>query len=251
METNQETESVIMAEKPAAAAPLTTQQAIIMNGLIIAAAIIIGSFIVAHGPFAGNSNPAKDSAQAAVAPDIKKVSVEDVPYIGRADAPVTIAYWSDFQCPYCKQFQTQTLPSIVRDYVATGKVKILFKDFAFLGNDSMDAAFFSRAVWDTYPEKYFEWHEAMFAAQDEENGGFGDAASIKKLTAKISGVDAEKVEAAIKANLETYQAYIDADRLEATQFGVGGTPSFILGKKLIPGMVDYATFKQAIDTELK
>jgi len=251
MENITEKEPIVIAEKPTTATPLTTPQAIIMNGLIIAAAIIIGAFIVAHGPFNGSSGPSDEPSQAVVAPDIRKVSQKNVPYIGRADAPVVIAYWSDYQCPFCKQFQTLTLPSVVKDYVATGKVKILFKDFAFLGSDSADAALFSRAVWDTYPDKYFEWHEAMFTAQDDENAGFGDAASIKKLTAKISGVDADKVEAAVKANLTAYQERIDADRMEAAQFGVGGTPSLILGKKLIPGMVDYQTLKQVIDAELK
>lgn len=248
MENTPPIEDTPIVEKPAT--PLTTPQAILMNGLIIAAAIIIGAFIVVHGPFEKSANTAGSPSAVGTTPDIKKVSQEGVPYIGNAKAPVVIAYWSDFQCPYCKQFQTATLPSIIKDYVATGKVKILFKDFAFLGNDSVDAALFSHAVWELYPERYFEWHDAMFAAQDAENAGFGNAASIKKLTAGISGLDANKVESAVKENLARYQALIEADRLEATQFGVGGTPSFIIGKRLIPGVVSYDVFKSAIQAAL-
>ncbi|MBI2023890.1 thioredoxin domain-containing protein [Candidatus Giovannonibacteria bacterium] len=70
---------------------------------------------------------------------IVDVDIKNEPFIGDPNAPVTIAYWSDFQCPFCQRFEQNTLPTLVDQYVKTGKVKIVFKDFQFLGPDSQDA----------------------------------------------------------------------------------------------------------------
>jgi protein-disulfide isomerase len=136
--------------------------------------------------------------------------------------------------------------------VDAGKVKVVFLDFTFLGNDSIAAALYSRSVWKLYPNKYFEWRTAMFDAQDEEGDqGFGDPASIDKLNATIAGIDAAKVAADVKANASAYQAAVDADRAEAQKAGVNATPSFIIGTTLIQGAYPYANFKEAIDATLK
>jgi protein-disulfide isomerase len=216
--------------------------AVVLAGLFIAGAVVWNG----QRP-AGPAGPG-----AAPAVDIKNVKLDGDPFIGAANAPVTIALWSDFQCPFCKRFEVETLPSIIKDYVDSGKVKVVFLDFTFLGNDSVSAALYGRAVWKLYPNKYFEWRTAMFDAQDEEGDqGFGDAASIDKLNATIAGIDAAKVAADVKANVSAYQTAVDADRAEAQKAGVNATPSFIIGTTLIQGAYPYANFKAAIDAALK
>ncbi len=110
--------------------------------------------------------------------NVKDVKIEGEPFVGNANAPMTIAFWSDFQCPYCKAFETggipqittpAAMPELVKNYVDTGKVKIVFKDLAFLGPDSDTAALWSRAVWELYPAQYMAWRTAMYEAQDGEN----------------------------------------------------------------------------------
>ena len=81
--------------------------------------------------------------------------------------------------------------------------------------------------------------------------GFGDAASIDVLNAKISGVDAAKVAADVKANTATYQAMVDSDRVEAGKAGVNATPAFVIGKEVILGAYPYARFQAAIEEVLK
>ena len=205
---------------------------------------------------AGTTN----GAQKPVAVDVKNVKLADSPYIGKADAPLTIAFWSDFQCPYCKAVEVgheqipiePALPQIIKDYVDTGKAKVVFMDFVFLGQDSVTAAVYGRAVWKLYPEKYFEWRTQMYEAQDEEGDqGFGDAASIDKLNAKIAGIDAAKVAADVKANTSTYQAMVDSDRAEGQKVGVDATPSFLIGTQFLKGAYPYVNLKAAIDAELK
>lgn len=221
--------------------------------LYIPAAIVIAGIIIGVFAMIGLSNSSGAGAQNGgpqIAVDISDVKTEGDPYIGKADAKIVLAYWSDFQCPFCKQFELNTLPLIVRDYVDTGKVKVVFKDYAFLSEDSTTAAVWGRAVWESAPTKYWDWREAMYEAQDEEHGGFGDEASIYALTKTISGIDADAIRARVAANRQQYLAKIDADKAEGTGFGVNGTPGFITGKTMIAGAEAYASFKAALDDQL-
>jgi protein-disulfide isomerase len=229
--------------------PMTVAQAILLNALIIATAIIIGAFVM-HGSFDGVGVAAKpDTKQQAV--DIRKVNLGNNPFIGSATAKVAIAYWSDFQCPFCKKFETSVLPDIITKYVATGKVAIVFKDYSFLGSDSETAAVYARSVWALYPQQYFTWRTAMFTAQDKENADFGDEASVVKLTSAVAGLDVTKIQADVQKNKAAYVAAIDADKTEAANYNIQGTPSFITGTQLIPGYAEFATFAKALDSQLK
>jgi len=221
---------------------------IVVAGLLVAVGIFFGG--KTNSPSAANPQGGDQQAQA-LKVDIKDVNTKDDPFIGNPNAKVTIAYWTDYQCPFCKQFETTTFQDIVKNYVSTNKVKIVFKDFQFLGPDSGTAALFARSVWSLYPDKYFTWREALTNKQDAENGGFGDQASIVALTKTISGIDADKVVADINTNKDTYQKAIDADRTEGTKFGINGTPGFIVGKQVLSGALGYAQFSQVLDAELK
>lgn len=230
---------------------------------VIAAGLLIAGAVMWNGSRPVGTTTPPDAGKIAV--DIKNVKIDGEPFIGQADAPVTIAFWSDFQCPYCKAFEiggvkgleniVPALPEIIKTYVDTGKVKIVFKDVVFLspraGTDSLAAALYSRSVWKLYPEKYFAWRTAMMTAQDEEGGGFGNAVSIDKLDATIAGIDAAKVATDVKANTDAYTKLANANTTEAQQVGVTATPSFILGKQIISGAYPYATFQSAIDSLLK
>ncbi len=249
MEENKPAE--IIAEKNQVSISMT--QAVILNACIIAASIIIGALII-HGSFDGGakSGSANDSAtQPTLAVDIKNVNMQGEPFIGNPNAKVTIAYWSDYQCPFCKKFETTTFQDILKKYVASGDVKIVFKDYAFLGSDSDAAALYEHAVWKLYPNEYFAWRTAMYNAQDDENAGFGDEASIVKLTGTISGIDAAKVQADAKKNKNAYMQLIDADKAEGTALGIQGTPSFVTGTQLIQGYVQISAFTKVLGDQLK
>ena len=151
-----------------------------------------------------------------------------------------------------KKFEKEAMSEIVENYVKTGKVKIVFKDYAFLGPDSDTAGITGRAVWELYPEKYWEWREAMFTAQDEEHGGFGDEISVMKLTIEIPGIDGAKIAQAIKDKNDAYRALMEGDRAEgANAFGINGTPAVITGEELLSGLLPYSAYKEVLDEELK
>ncbi|MBI2421003.1 MAG: thioredoxin domain-containing protein [Candidatus Levybacteria bacterium] len=196
--------------------------------------------------------PPSDLGQPQAQPPAKTANIEDVniegrPFIGKENSPATLAYWLDFQCPFCQRFETDTLPTLIEKYVDTGKLRIVFKNYQFLGEDSTTAGLAAQAVWELYPDKYISWHNAMFAKQDEENGGFGNKESVIELTKTISGIDAGKVSSLMDQKKDEYQKILDDDRSEGDSFGVSGTPGFIIGNQLISGAQATSSFTQAID----
>ncbi len=224
---------------------------ILLSGLLIAGAIIFTHFAGSTqlAPIADNTKGAQ--APAALTVNVKDVKIAGSPFMGESNAPVTLVIWEDFQCPFCKQFESKTLPLIVEKYVKPGKVKVVFKDFAFLGPDSETAALFARGVWELYPGSYVAWRTAMFTAQDEEGGGFGNEASILALAKTVSGIDATKVAALVAKKKADYLKSINGDRDEGATFGIQGTPGFVTGTQSLSGSLPYANFAQALDGQLK
>lgn len=234
-----------------------------VSALYIPISIVVAGIMIGGGLFlglGGNAGSADGGGDKETAVNIKDVKIDGSPYIGKTNAPVVLAYWSDYQCPYCKAVEVggipqipvePAIPALIKAYVDTGKLKIVFKDYQFLSEDSTTAGLYGRAIWALYPGKYWEWREAMYRAQDEEHGGFGDEKSIVALTAKINGIDAQRVKENVASKTSTYQAMLDADREEGTAFGINGTPGFITGKILIPGAAEFERFKEAIDAQLK
>ncbi|MBP6884626.1 MAG: thioredoxin domain-containing protein [Candidatus Pacebacteria bacterium] len=224
---------------------LSIPAAIIIAGVIIAGAV----FLSGRGGVARVDNGG-DTEVAPAKVNVKDVTVAGEPFIGQENA-VAVAYFSDYQCPFCKKFDDEVLGKLKTDYVDTGKIKIIFKDFAFLGDDSTTGAIFGRAIWDLYPAQYFTWREAMVASQDEEHGGFGDRASIEKLITTIQGIDQKKVSAAVDTNMAKYKKLIEDSYAEGQRLGVQGTPSVIIGKVMIDGAYPLNSYIEALKKVVK
>jgi protein-disulfide isomerase len=227
--------------------PLSMPVAVVIAGVVIAAAIFASnSAILAPTTTA---DPAQPALQAG---DVSNIQTDGEPFIGNLTAPVTILYWYDYQCPFCQRHEQTVMLQIIKEYVDTGKVKVVFKDYQFLGPDSQTAGLASRAVWETAPSKFYEWHAAMYDKQDEENSGWGSKADVLALTKTVLGAaDASKVEQLLGSNEAAYQSEMDADKAEGSALGVNGTPGTIIGTELISGAQPYTVFKQAIDSALK
>lgn len=97
------------------------------------------------------------------------VQVGDFPVMGNPNAKVTYIEFADFQCPFCKQFFTQTEQQIINDYVKTGKVKFVFRNFAFLGADSNTSA--EGAYCANDQGKFWDYHNFLYSHQAAEGSG--------------------------------------------------------------------------------
>lgn len=218
-----------------------TPIAVLLGAGLIAVALIWGGGV-------RGTNPNDPNAPAAEV-DIADVSTDNSPFIGSKDAPTTVAIYFDYQCPFCKQFELSVTPELM-SYVTSGQTKIVFKDFHFLGEDSITAGLFGRAMFDLYPDRFGEWFKLVMEAQDDEGDqGFGDLASIQEVTSTMSGIDVAAVVARMNEKEADYQKALKADYDEGVSFGVNGTPSIIVGKKLLSGMSP-AQFTTAIKAEL-
>jgi protein-disulfide isomerase len=227
-------------------------------------AIVIAGALVGGGLYLGmagkGGSPSGQTAGAAQAVDVKNVKTADEPYIGSANAPLTMAYWSDYQCPFCKAVEVggvqginidPSIPTIIKKYVDTGKLKIIFKDFAFLGKDSIAGAEYARAVWALYPDQFYAWRAAMYKAQDAEGDvGFGNASTIDTLIkAQFPKIDDAKIKANIATKKKKYDDAIAVDQQEGASFGIQGTPGFIIGTQMIDGAQQLSAFESAIDSQ--
>ncbi len=234
--------------------PISLPTAILIAGFFIAVAIVVsGRNKIQQIPDTSFETSPEPSAPVRVF-DARAVDTANEPVIGKADAPLVMAYWFDYQCPFCKRFEEQVLPSLIQIYVDTGKMKIVFKDFQFLGQDSVDAGLVANAVWHLYPDQYLAWNEAMFQAQDNENQGFGNMKSIFAfIKERFPNMDAAKISDDIAKNKNAYQQELIDDANEAQSYGISGTPGSIIGTQLVSG-IDPANplngFTRTIDAEL-
>ena len=209
-----------------------------------ALAVLVGALIIG-GAFAfGQGGDRQPTPGEPVAVDIKDVDLDSSPSVGPKSAPVTIAVWFDYQCSFCKQFETTTLKEVVASY--GDQVRIVYKDFQFLGPASNDAALYSRAIWDAHPDRWHEWFAGMFESAGESTL---NVASMDALATRL-GLDVERIAKLRTDKAGEYQAAIDADRAEGQAFGINGTPGTIIGTSLIAGAQPFANVKALIDAEL-
>ena len=200
-------------------------------------------------------NPQTQPSQPVQPINVSAISTNGEPCIGEPNAPVTIVEWSDYQCPYCEQFEVTILSQLYSKYVQTGKVKIVFKDFQFLGPNSITAGEVARAVWQTYPKDFYQLRQARFQNQGEENHNAdpNGLATYLNLTAKVPGIDTNKIAQLVAQNKPQYDAAIKAGQTEASKFSVDGTPSFVVGNGNPPiiGGAPLQQFRKLIDAQTK
>lgn len=182
-----------------------------------------------------------------------EVNIEEAPVLGDVNAPVTIVEFSDYQCPFCRQYFEQTYSLIKENYISTGKVKLAFMDFPL--NFHEGAVDYARAARCTRElggdEAYFEMHDKMFKEQTIIEGGIvsgtvpyvGD--EVVKTWAKQIGYDISEC-----FDSEKYTEEVNADLAYGQSLGVSGTPGFFVNGIKLEGAQPYAVFSQIVDSEL-
>ncbi len=178
-----------------------------------------------------------------VPPSIRAdVSADDDPVKGNANAPVTIIEFSDFECPFCARFYTDTLPQIEERYIKTGKVKLVYRDFP-LENIHIEARPAAQAAECADEQgKFWEFHDKLF-----ENQASLNAANYKKWAAEL-GLDTAKFNECV--DTEKYAGEVSKDLADGSSAGVRGTPAFFVNGRFINGAEPFGTFEPIIEAEL-
>jgi protein-disulfide isomerase len=158
----------------------------------------------------------------------------DIPVMGNPDGNITIVEWFDYQCPYCRKIDPE-LRQVVQD---DGKVRLVSKDWPILGPVSVVAARMALAC--KYQDKYERAHDAMLSSNSRLT-----EARIDELL-KGAGIDLDRAKRDLAANAKAIDAILARNNEQATAFGFRGTPSFIVGKFRVPGVLTMAQFEQVI-----
>jgi protein-disulfide isomerase len=156
---------------------------------------------------------------------------------GRPDAPVTIEVWADYQCPFCRLEDVLFGGAIDREYVTPGIARVVYRDFAFLGQESIDAAVASRCAGAQEPAAQLRYHDALYTFQQGENQGRYARENLVQL-AEIAGVPSQDAFTACLDDPAVAQAVTD-ETMAGRNVGVTSTPTLRLrgpgGERVLTG----------------
>lgn len=222
----------------------------ILGGVLALAAVVVVVAVVLSQS-GTDDEPAAGGGGGAAAAALVDGIAQRGQALGDADAPVTIEEYVDYQCPFCGEFSTKVFPTVLEDYVKTGKVRIVLRTQAFLGEDSVKAARFAAAAGQQ--NRQWQFTEAFYAQQGEENSGYVTDEFLRKVAADAA-VDYAKAAAA--ADTEKISAVLVDASNEAQRKGMDSTPAFAMGAtggrllKVETDALDAAAFSQTIDEQL-
>ena len=175
--------------------------------------VLVGGVLSEYGV---NSNDSKKLT-------FSKLVENGSPVMGNINAPITILEWGDYQCTFCYKFHQNTLDIINEDFIKTGKVKIIFKDFPLNGFDSKLAAEASYCAQDQ--EKYWQYHDELYKNWGGERTGWITRESLTKF-AEIVDLDIEKFNKCLDDH--KYENKVNSLYAFGKEIGIDATPSFLV-----------------------
>ena len=164
--------------------------------------------------------------------------------IGDKDAPVTMVEYSSLGCPHCAAFHKDTLPRIKKEYIDTGKVRLVYRDFP-LGTPALAAAMIARCAG---PKKFFGFIEILFLSQAQWAKSRTPLDALSKV-ARFGGMSQADVDACLR--YQPLLEYIRQGALVAQEtYKINSTPSFVVGTTVISGNQPFEEFKKVLDKAL-
>jgi protein-disulfide isomerase len=173
--------------------------------------------------------------------------------LGSPRAPVTLVEFGDLQCPVCRAYAEAVLPTLVRDYVRAGKLRLIFRNISILGPDSVSAARMAAAAGEQ--NHLWQYIALFYANQGQENSGYVTDAFLRRIAEGVPGLDAGRALAARGG--VAVQDQLSRAEGQAAQLGVNATPTFLLGHTrgtlaaFSPAELAPAPFTAAVDRLLR
>jgi protein-disulfide isomerase len=174
------------------------------------------------------------------------IGVDDDPMLGSADAKVLMIEFGDYQCPSCRMFWKDIEPRLKKEYIDTGKVKLVFRDFPLTGIHP-EAVLAAEAVNCARDQnRYWEFHDKVF--REQYNKG-DDVIRLKPADLKKWAKDLKLDQANFDQCLdsEKYKDEIVKDKMDGEAAGVQGTPTFFVNGHVVGGAQQYPEYKKLID----
>ena len=233
------------------------------SAYVIGASILVGAVLVSASVFYNariimnklNSFSGGDTVQAAQgqAPTanngdtVKNVAIRsDSPVLGNKNAKVTMIEYSDFQCPFSKSYFQNSFDQLKKEYVDTGKMKIVFQNFPLPFHINAEKAA-EAAECANKQGKFWQYHDLLFTNGQSDGTGL-DTASLKSYASQL-GLDTQKFNSCLD-NGEAVAA-VKSDLANAQAVGVQGTPTFLINGVSTVGALPVTSFEQAINAALK
>ena len=216
--------------------------------ILASAVIVAGTLIYVFGPAQGvrqvGDSPAPTNGEAAgvglTAPEIS-----NAPALGDSNAPVTIVEYSDYECPFCGKFFDESLDQVKSEYVDTGKVRFVYKDFPLtsIHFQAQKAAESARCVRDQLGDDgYWRMHDRLFEGQQ-----LLGVTSFKQWARDI-GVSGDEFDNCLDSG--KYASAVSDDLEEGVALGVNGTPTFFINGTVVVGAQPFAQIAAVIEAEL-
>ena len=176
----------------------------------------------------------------------QQMSVPQAKSLGSQEARLTLVEYADFQCPFCGLFARNTKDELIDKYIKTGLVRLEYKHFPIVGEESLWAAHASECAAEQ--GRFWEYHDKLFKSQAGENQGAFSKSNLKGFAAEI-GLQEESFNTCMDSG--KYLEAIKSDFDAGSRLGARATPTFFLnGNKIIEGAQPFQAFETAINNEL-
>ncbi len=156
-------------------------------------------------------------------------SVDDDPMRGNKDAQITLIEFSDYQCPFCKRAFDETMPQIKHDYIDTGKIKHVFRDYPLpFHKNAFAAALAAQCAQDQ--QKYWQYHDLLFERQSQwqDQNATGVVLTFKKYAQELD-MNPNMFDQCLDS--KKYQEEVNKDIMHGSVYGISGTPTFYIGNE--------------------
>lgn len=164
---------------------------------------------------------------------------------GAANAPVTVVEYGDFQCPACLRFFSDTERRLKEEYVSKEQVRFVFRNFAFIGNESRWAAEASECA--NEQGRFWDYHDRLYEKQGGENVGTFSKENLKRFAVDL-GLNTAQFNPCLDSG--KYTAKVQQELAQGRQEGVRGTPTVFVNGNLIEGGTDYQVLRRTIELAL-
>jgi protein-disulfide isomerase len=228
-------------------------------GGVVAALVAIGAVIAIVVAVSGGGSSSSKSTTGTALPDAAAANAQfaGIPQsgnvLGKATAPATLVEYIDLQCPVCREFETTVMPTIVKNYVRTGKLKVEARPISIIGPDSERGR---RATIAAFAQnRGFNFAQLLYFNQGPENGGWLDDQMVADAATSVPGLNVQQLQRAMNSKAVADQTVRFDQQARADQ--LAGTPTLLVGKTGRPlknlgaGLPTVAQLSTEIDQALK